>query len=275
MCCSAEEQEKAGCKKAKRVSSKEKAQLPLWEPFSRRGEFRNRSTSDERLENAERLRKLFNEKNSRLRVFARGKSLTPQVGKLLPLRTSLTIKAFDELHLVRAASTVSSAFYLISELVSCLISNEFNLCGSESRGFHPRTLLKFSFIQFTHMTTTSVKQIVIIGDGMVGKTCLLHSYSNESFLESYVPTVWVHIAVIFNLIYLAASVIVLGYHCERVAQSVSLMSRHSTRTRAALVFLQNSTCSFIRDSLIGKFSEMICHSVKLNYLRLTFPSQLW
>lgn len=36
---------------------------------------------------------------------------------------------------------------------------------------------------------TATKQIVIIGDGTVGKTCLLHSYSNESFLESYVPTV--------------------------------------------------------------------------------------
>jgi len=31
--------------------------------------------------------------------------------------------------------------------------------------------------------------IVIIGDGTVGKTCLLHCYSNETFLESYVPTV--------------------------------------------------------------------------------------
>ncbi|XP_070507591.1 cell division control protein 42 homolog [Chironomus tepperi] len=32
--------------------------------------------------------------------------------------------------------------------------------------------------------------IVIIGDGTVGKTCLLHCYSNETFLESYVPTVY-------------------------------------------------------------------------------------
>ncbi|CRK94986.1 CLUMA_CG008474, isoform A [Clunio marinus] len=36
----------------------------------------------------------------------------------------------------------------------------------------------------------TTKQIVIVGDGTVGKTCLLHSYSNESFLESYVPTVY-------------------------------------------------------------------------------------
>jgi GTPase SAR1 family protein len=34
-----------------------------------------------------------------------------------------------------------------------------------------------------------VINIVIIGDGAVGKTCLLHCYSNETFLESYVPTV--------------------------------------------------------------------------------------
>lgn len=37
----------------------------------------------------------------------------------------------------------------------------------------------------------ATRQIVIIGDGTVGKTCLLHSYSNESFLEEYVPTMWV------------------------------------------------------------------------------------
>lgn len=41
--------------------------------------------------------------------------------------------------------------------------------------------------------STNTKQIVIIGDGTVGKTCLLHSYSNESFLEDYVPTVYVSV----------------------------------------------------------------------------------
>jgi Ras-related C3 botulinum toxin substrate 1 len=38
-------------------------------------------------------------------------------------------------------------------------------------------------------STKTIKQIVVIGDGTVGKTCLLHSYTNESFRESYVATV--------------------------------------------------------------------------------------
>ncbi|CAO1426937.1 unnamed protein product [Diamesa serratosioi] len=34
------------------------------------------------------------------------------------------------------------------------------------------------------------KNIVIVGDGTVGKTCLLHSFTNDQFLETYVPTVY-------------------------------------------------------------------------------------
>lgn len=36
------------------------------------------------------------------------------------------------------------------------------------------------------------KNIVIVGDGAVGKTCLLHSYTNQGeFRTSYIPTMWV------------------------------------------------------------------------------------
>ena len=50
--------------------------------------------------------------------------------------------------------------------------------------------IKCVVVSFKQQKVNQLKLIPQVGDGAVGKTCLLWSYANNQFPEEYVPTVF-------------------------------------------------------------------------------------
>ncbi|CDQ68714.1 unnamed protein product [Oncorhynchus mykiss] len=117
-------------------------------------------------------------------------------------------------------------------------------------------------------TGTIMLKCVVVGDGAVGKTCLLMSYANDAFPEEYVPTVFDHYAVSVNV---SGKQYLLGlYDTAGQVQWVYYNSgcmRHP-RTQPILTCSPHSQCTFAllciseEENKDGLHLELIFHTVE-------------